>query len=323
MNKYLITGATGLLGNNVLRQLLAAGKSCRVLARAGSDPRPLAGLDVERAEGDLRDPEAIGRACRGVDAVIHAAGHVHIGWKQLDLQRRINVEGSRYVAAAARECGARLVHVSSINALGLGKLAAPADEETALDGIVECPYVITKREAEQAVLAEVARGLSAVIVNPSLMLGPWDWKPSSGKMLLASRFVPHAPLGAANFCDVRDVASGVIAAAEKGKSGQRYILGGYNLTYWEAWRQMARAGGWWGPLLPMGMLFRGTVVPVLDLFTLVTGMEGDANSAAIAMGRQEHCFSSGRAQAELGYTNRPWNETLAEAWAWFREHGYA
>src|SRR5205823_14744119 len=138
---------------------------------------------------------------------------------------RINVFGTQNVAAAARAAGARLVHVSSINALGLGRLDAPADEESALPGIVECPYVVTKREAERVVLNEVAQGLWATIVNPSLMLGPWDWKPSSGKMLLAARFAPLAPTGAANFCDVRDVAAGAIAAAERGTPGHRFVLG--------------------------------------------------------------------------------------------------
>jgi nucleoside-diphosphate-sugar epimerase len=321
--KYLVTGATGLLGNNIVRQLLAAGEKVRVLARTTSDPRPLDGLTVERAEGDVRDAVAVARACHDVQVVIHSAGCVQIGWTQLDLHRRINVEGTRNVATAARGAGAKLVHVSSINALGLGRLAQPADEETALPGIIQCPYVVTKREAEQIVRDEMGRGLAAIIVNPSFMLGPWDWKPSSGKMLLAvTRFAPSAPVGAANFCDVRDVASAIIAGASRGKAGRQFVLGGHNLTYWDAWRQMARSAGKRGPFLPMGPLFRGIVGPVLDLHTWLTGREGDANSAAIAMGRQEHCFSSRRAESELGYRSRPLDETLADTWEWFRKHGY-
>jgi len=321
--KYLVTGATGLLGNNIVRQLLAAGHDVRVLARAASDPRPLAGLDVDRTEGDVRDTSAVSRACERVDAVIHSAGHVHIGWTQLELHRQINVEGTRNVATAARQAGAKLVHISSVNALGLGEVAKPATEETALPGIVECPYVVTKREAEQVVADEINKGLWAVVVNPSFMLGPWDWKPSSGKMLLAlSRFVPSAPLGAASFGDVRDVAKGVLAAAEKGASGRRYVLAGHNLRYWEAWRQMARSAGQPGPFLPMGPLFRGIIGFVLDSYTRVTGREGAANSAAIAMGYQQHCFSSRRAEQELDYRIRPLNETIIDTWTWFQEHHY-
>src|SRR4029453_13151318 len=132
--QFLVTGATGLLGNNIVRQLLAEGYSVRVLARPTADPRPLAGLNVEMVAGDVRDPLAAKRACQGIDAVIHAAGHVHIGWRQADVHRAINVEGTRNVAVAAREAGARLVHISPVNALGLGRLENPADEESALPG---------------------------------------------------------------------------------------------------------------------------------------------------------------------------------------------
>src|SRR5262245_18586397 len=242
--KYLVTGATGLLGNNIVRQLVAAGESVRVLARATSDPRPLDGLAVERVAGDVRDPAATALACRDVDVIVHSAGHVHLGWKQLDQHRAINVEGARNVAAAARAANVRLIHVSAINALGLGCLDEPANEESALPGIVECPYVVTKREAERVVMAEVDRGLDAVIVNPGCMFGPWDWKPSSGKMLLAvTKFAPIYPLGAVSFCDARDVAAGVVAAAIRGTRGRQYILGGHNLSYLDAWRQMARLVG--------------------------------------------------------------------------------
>jgi nucleoside-diphosphate-sugar epimerase len=321
--KLLVTGATGLLGNNIVRQLLAEGHSVRVLARPTADPRPLAGLNVETVAGDVRDPVAAKHACQGIDAVIHAAGYVHIGWRQADVHRAINVEGTRNVAAAAREAGAKLVHVSTVNALGLGRLENPADEESALPGIVPVPYVTTKREAELNVLEEIGRGLWGVIVNPATMFGPWDWKPSSGKMLLeVTRRSLIAPVGNASFCDVRDVATAVVAAIDKGQSGRRYILAGHNLPYREAWRQIAALVGKRGPLFPMGPMFRAIATPVCDTWTLLTGVEGPANSAALAMSRQSHCFSSARAQAVLGYQIRPLNETLRDAWQWFLEHGY-
>src|SRR5262245_32645857 len=122
MTKYLVTGATGLLGNNIARQLLEAGQAVRVLSRASSDGRALEGLAVERVAGDVRDAATVAEACRGVEIVIHSAGHVQLGWKQLDQHRQINVEGARNIAIAARTAGLRLVHVSAINALGLGRL---------------------------------------------------------------------------------------------------------------------------------------------------------------------------------------------------------
>lgn len=319
----LVTGATGLLGNNLVRLLLKQGQTVRVLVRPQSDPRPLAGLEVQRVIGDVTDQAAVRQAVRGARLVFHCAAHVHLGWRQWEEHRAINVEGTRQVATAALDEGARLVHVSAINALGLGRLDQPADEDSALEGIVPVPYVVTKRQAEEVVLDLVRQGLDAVIVNPGCMFGPWDWKPSSGKMLLAvTRFAPFAPLGAVSFCDARDVAEGTLAAARLGRTGRRYILAGHNLSYWQAWRQMARLAGKRGPILPMGPLFRAISGPVLDLHTWWTGREGDANSAVLRLGRQEHCFSSRRAQEELGYQIRPFDQTLQDTWDWFRSYGY-
>lgn len=321
--KYLVTGATGLLGNNVVRQLLAAGERVRVLARATSDSRPLDGLAVERSEGDVRDPAAVAAACQDIDVVIHSAGHVHFGWTQAAAHQAINVEGTRNVANAARIVGARLIHVSTTNALGLGTLDQPADEEHGLPGMPQVPYVLSKRQAEQIVRVEGTRGLWAAIVNPATMFGPWDWKPSSGKMLLeVARFSAFAPTGAQNFCDARDVAAGIIAAATRGAASRQYILGGHNLTYFDAWRQIAALAGRRGPWIPMGPLFQLIGGSYCDLRTRITGLETPSNSASIAGARLFHCYRSDRAQREIGYTIRPFHETLQDAWAWFQERGY-
>ena len=155
---------------------------------------------------------------------------------------RVNVEGTAYLSEIARIAGARFIHVSSVDALGLRADGIPANEETAPGGMVECPYVQTKRMAESAVLAQVERGLDAVIVNPVYMIGPWDWKPSSGRMLLEVGCGKGllAPPGANDFVDVRDVVSGIEAAHERGQTGRRYILGGHALTYLDAWKVFAK-----------------------------------------------------------------------------------
>ena len=240
----LVTGATGLVGNNVVRCLLARGDTVRVLARRTSDPRPLAGLDrVQHFEGDVRDRGAVNRAAAGVDYVVHAAAYVHIGWTGWDVARAINVQGTRHVATAARDAGAMLVHVSSIDALAPGSANVPADEDSPPEGGVLCPYVVTKREAEQVVFDEIQRGLRASIVNPGFMIGPYDWKPSSGRMLLsvARGWGLFAPLGVNSYCDVRDVAGGIVAACERGQVGRRYVLTGANLSYFQAWRSLRRS----------------------------------------------------------------------------------
>ncbi|HTU24562.1 MAG TPA: NAD-dependent epimerase/dehydratase family protein [Pirellulales bacterium] len=321
---YLVTGATGLVGNNVVRLLLARGDRVRVLARATSDRRPLAGLDVELAQGDVRDAAAVDAAARGVERIVHAAAYVHIGWTQLEQSRAINVAGTANVAASARRAGARLVHVSSVDAMGLPPGGAPSDEDTPVEGGVLCPYVVTKREAEQAVQAEIAQGLDATIVNPAYMIGPWDWKPSSGRMLLevARNRGVVAPLGTNNYCDVRDVAQGILTAAERGATGRRYILGGERLSYFQAWRVFARVTHALPPLLPAGPLVRIAAGRCGDLWTRLTGRELDVNSAATAIAAQRRNFVSTRAERELDYRPRGLAEAAEAAWQWFREHKY-
>jgi nucleoside-diphosphate-sugar epimerase len=322
--KYLVTGATGLLGNNIVRELLARGQAARVLSRPTSDPRPLAGLDVERASGDVCDAASVLAAASGIDVVIHCAGHVQIGWAEPEKHEAINVGGTRNVAAAALAAGARLVHVSSVNALGLGSLKEPPGEDNPLPGIVECHYAVTKRRGDEVVLEAVARGLQAAIIHPGFMLGPWDWKPSSGRMLLeVARFVPLAPTGAHSMCDARDVAAGAIAAAAVNQPGRRFILAGQNVTYFESWKLMARLTGGRGPLFPAGPINRWIGAWWGDRKFRRTGIESELNSAAIAMSCQQHCFSSARAEKELGYKIRPLEETVRDAWQWFLEHGYA
>lgn len=322
----LVTGATGLVGNNVVRLLLGRGQSVRAMVRSETTcHRALEGLRLQTAVGTLDNERLVQQAVDGASCVVHAAAIVHLGWRHLDEMRRANIEGTRTMARAARRAGAKFIHVSSVDAIGLRPDGAPADEATPPGGLLECPYVITKREAEAAVLSEVDQGLNAVIVNPVYMLGPWDWKPSSGRMLLevGSGWGTFAPPGSNDFVDVRDVAEGILAAMDRGQSGRRYILGGQPLSYFEAWRVFARIAGRMPPL--------GTARPVVvrtagwcgDLASLCTRRELPINSAATAMSMLSHHFSCARAKAELGYTYRPFETTVSDAWNWFVDHSYA
>ncbi len=295
-----------------------------MLARETADSRPLEGLDVQISRGDVRDCDAVARAMRGTAAVVHAAAYVHIGWQGMETARAINVEGTRHVAQAACREGVRMVHISSIDALGVGSRQRAADEETPAVGGVLCPYVVTKREAEVAVLEQVEQGLQAVIVNPGFMIGPYDWKPSSGRMLLqvAKGWGLFAPLGANSYCDVRDVAAGILTALDRGQCGRRYVLAGEVLSYFKAWRIFAKATGATPPLAPVGPLARKGAGYCGDAFRWLTGREPDVNSAATAISAQWRNFSSARAQAELGFHSRPLAASSADAWAWFRANGY-
>lgn len=321
----LVTGATGLVGNNVVRRLLPLGDTVRVLARANSDSRPLADLpQVEIHHGDVRDADSVSRAASGVDRIVHAAASVHIGWRGMEEAQAINVAGTRNVASSALAAGAKLVHVSSIDALAVWRGGPPVTEETPITGGMLCPYVVTKREAERVVLDLVDKGLHASIVNPGFMVGPNDWKPSSGKMLLsvARGWGLWVPTGGNCFCDVRDVADGILAALDRGQPGRRYILAGHTMTYRQAWRIFAEASGGTPPMFPVGPLVRYASGYVGDLVTMLTGHEPLVNSAATAIGAQKRNFSSARAEAELGYRVRPLRESAADAWGWFKANGY-
>lgn len=321
----LVTGATGLLGNTTVRLLLQRGEEVRTLERAGSDPRPLQGLPVHRFVGDVVDPPSLPPAVQGCRLVVHCAGLVQVGGRDSG-HHAVNVDGARYVSQACRRAGVRMVHVSSVDALGWGTMEEPADEEAPQEGLpTRLPYSASKRRGEEAVLLEVERGLDAVVVNPGFLLGPWDWKPSSGRMLLevARGGALLAPGGGNDFCHAEDVALGLLAAAERGIPGRRYILGGEALSYREAWGLFARITGGRAPL--------GTAPDVLvravgwggTLLGHLTGREPAVNAAAAAVSLLPHHFTSRRAEEELGYRWRPAEEAARDAWDWFRAHGYA
>jgi dihydroflavonol-4-reductase len=321
----LVTGATGLVGNNVVRRLIERGVPVRALARPGFDPRVFAELGVQIAAGDICSPDDMRRACQDVSGVIHSAGYVQLGWSRFDTYRTVNVEGTRNVATAAREAGVRMVHVSSCDAIGVRSLAEPADEETPFAARAPIPYAVTKHEAERVVLDEVGSGLDAVIVNPAFMLGPWDWKPSSGRMLLAVARGQgwFAPPGHFNVCDVRDVADGILAALDRGQNGRRYILGGETMSYLNAWRLFAEVTGARRPLCRIGPVVTRVAGWTGDLWGKLSGHEPDVNSAALALSRLPKHYTSDRARRELGYEPRPFRQSVEDAWAWFTAHGYA
>jgi len=228
------------------------------------------------------------------------------------------------VARAARRVGARMIYVSTINAVGVGTKTRPASEEWVAAQNIACPYVLSKRAGDTAVRNEIEKGLDAVIVHPGLMFGPWDWKPSSGRMILevARRFTPVAPAGGISVCDVRDVAEGILSALRTAPRGRGYILAGHNLTYLELWQRIAEQTGGRGPFRrnsrPVGFL----VGIAGDLRGWLTRREPLVNSASIKLSQCHHYFDSTRARRELGYRIRPLEESLRDAWQWFQDYGY-
>lgn len=325
--KVLVTGASGLVGANVTRRLLDDGHEVRVGLRRSSNRLALQDLAVEEVELSLDRADQLQAAVAGCDAVVHAAAAVWVGRTGREELTRANVGGTESICQAALEAGVkRFVHVSSVDALGIRSLAHPADEETAPNmGHLNCAYVDTKREAEQVVLRAVARGLPAVIVNPAFMLGPWDTRPTSGTLLLevASGKALLAPTGGNCFVDVRDVATGIAAAMDRGAVGRRYLLGGVNLTYREAWTRIAAITGGRAPIGTAPRALTRLAGRVGGWVGTLTGREPAINPVTAEMGELPHYFDSARARAELGYPDTDLDRAIRDAWAWFRAYGYA
>ncbi len=323
--RYFLTGVTGFLGNNLAREILARGDEVLALVRPGSDPTPLSGLPVEQVQGDLNCEDVLAEACQRVDAVIHAAGFVKIGWWGVQQARKTNVDGTRNVARAARLAGAPMVHVSTVNALALGTKDTPADEDTPIRYSTQCPYVVSKRAGDAVICEEIERGLHASIVYPGFMLGPWDWKPSSGQMLLQvhSQFTPMAPRGGASVCDVRDVAKGILSAIDEADAGERFIMAGENLSYLQLWQLISEVTGGTPPISRTGPVLPFIAGKAGDLWATLRGEEGVVNSAAAEMSGQLHYYCSDHARRRLGYDSRSPAVSIRDAWQWLEEHGYA
>jgi dihydroflavonol-4-reductase len=323
-----ITGATGLVGANLVAALNAAGHSVRATRRASSDISTLDAMQVEWVEASLGDEAALAAAFEGAERVFHCAAAVTVKRRIEPWILDANVAGTRNVIEACRRSGVRrLLHCSSTVAVGLGRNGVPANEDgpwnLATAGLDDA-YAKTKRQAEELVSAEVAKGLDAVIVNPGYMFGPYDSHPSSGKLLLdvVRRAVPGTSAGSNSFVDVRDVVTGMLSAAERGRRGERYILGGHNLSYAEIFSCVAAVAG----TKPITLAIPRWIASIPGLFgdlqESLTGKEPLLNSNTIAWGYEPNfVVSSEKAQRELGYTLRPIEEGISAALAWFRRAG--
>ena len=325
----VITGATGLLGGNLAVQLLAEGHGVRATRRSGSRVTHLGKHPIEWVEADLDDTDALTRAFEGAEVVYHCAALVSPRRRVTPALEHANVGGTRRVLDAVRAAGVRrLVHCSTVGAVGVSEDGQPCTEDAPWNFTahgLDDGYVVTKSRAEDSVREAVRGGLDAVIVNPTYMLGPYDVKPSSGRMIVSivRGELPGWTPGKNNFVDVRDVARGMVRAAELGRSGERYILGGSNLSYREVFELIARAAGVRAPRRRVpyapGLVF-GLMGDLQEW--LRPGSEPFINSATLRWGFAEgFVFSSARAERELGYRHGPLEPAISDALAWFREHG--
>ena len=323
--KTLVTGATGFVGSAVARRLLRESHSIRVLARAGSDRRNLQGLDVEVVEGDLTDAASLARACQGCDALFHVAADYRLWAPKPDELYRTNVDGTRSLLEAARQAGvSRIVYTSSVATLGLPKDGSPGDETTSvsIDDMVG-HYKRSKFLAEAMVRAYAADGLPVVIVNPSTPVGPRDIKPTpTGRVVrdaVAGRLPAYVDTGL-NVVHVDDVADGHWLAFRHGVVGERYILGGSNLSLRDLLTEIADIVGREPPRWQLPHAAVMPVAYVAEAWARLSGTQPIATVEEVRMSKKRMFFSSAKAERELGYAAGPVRLALEDAVAWFSLH---
>jgi dihydroflavonol-4-reductase len=324
----LVTGGTGFVGANVVRELLAAGATVRVLARPRGDRRVLQGLRVEIAEGDLTEPATLARALAGVRTLFHAAADYRLWAPQPRALYRTNVEGTRALLAAAAEAGvARVVYTSTVGALGIPGDGVPGTEDTPVSlADMVGHYKRSKFLAERVALEFAGRGLPLVVVNPSAPVGAWDVKPTpTGQMIvdfLRGRMLGTLDTGL-NVVHVRDVARGHLLAAERGRVGERYVLGHENLSLAAILDVLADVTGRPAPRLRVPYAVAWCGAACLEGVARMTGRPPAVALTAVRMARKRMFFSPAKAVRELGLPQTGARAALAEAVSWFVEHGYA
>lgn len=325
--KILVTGATGFVGSNLVRQLVAQGATVRVLHRRSSRLQVLSDLPIECVIGDITDRDSVIHAVEGVDVIYHVAGAVSFWRRDRARLVEVNVQGTRHIVqAAVRHRVRRLVYTSSIATIGYRDDGHPADETTPYNwaryGI---PYMETKRAAEREVLAGVEQGLDAVIVNPAVIFGPRDVNFHSGRMIqfIHQGKLPGYPPARMTVCDIDDVVQGHLRAMERGRTGHRYILGGETLSFREIFRTIAQV---------VGVRFPDREIPTSVYCLVALGHELGGwlsgrrpvmtRDMITAMRRQSCGYSSEKACVELGYRITPFRETIEKAYQWYKENGY-
>ncbi len=322
----LVTGAAGHLGCALVRELVADGEKVRVLVLPQEDLEGLRGIPLDIVKGNVLDLESIRRAAENIEVIYHLAGIVSIMPGRDDLMRRVNVEGTANVARVARERRVRrLVYVSSIHALGRPPLGTPVNERIRIDPHNPAgEYDRTKAEASLAVLAEVELGLDAVIVCPTGIIGPFDFRgisPMARQIRRWARQGSHLILdGHFDFVDARDVARGMIFASRRGRKGQLYILAGERVSVEELFKLVKECAGTQGRMIRVPLSVAGMVATFAPLHSRLWGKKVQLTNYALETLGSNSLISCEKARNELGYRPRDMSQTIKDTVAWLRDN---
>src|ERR1700693_5828842 len=323
-----LTGATGFVGSHVARTLAAQGARLRLLIRSSSDLRNIQGLQAERVVGDLRDPASLKKAAAGCDVIFHVAADYRLWVRDPDEMYRSNVEGTKAILEAARENKVRrVVYNSSVATMGFQSNGHLASEDSPVSlGNMIGPYKRSKFMAEEIAIQAGRLGMDVVVVNPTTPVGERDIKPTpTGRIVvdfLKRKFPAYVDTGL-NLVDVTECARGHVSALEKGKSGERYILGGENLTLKQILDKLAAITGLPSPSMRVpyvGALATGVVDQVFTGY--IRNREPRATTDAVRMGRKKMFVSSGKAERDLGWKIVLVDDALRRAVEWFQANGY-
>jgi dihydroflavonol-4-reductase len=315
-----VTGASGLLGGNLIRELLPRGQRVRALIH--QDRRAVSGLDVEVVSADLNDPASLEGAFAGVDVVYHLASLISLSMDSWEEVHRVNVVGTRNVVDACLRCGVkRLVHVSSTHSRQVEPFDQVLDEDRPLvtDPALP-PYDRSKALAEIEIQKGIERGLDAVIIIPSGILGPYDFRPSfvgESLQLMQRGGLPALTTGGYNWVDARDVANGAICAAETAAAGSRYILSGHWHSIHDVAVMAAKISGTRAPRLVIPLRLAELALPLMEKLATIRGSQPLYTRAMLSALRSNQNISHARAARDLGYAPRPFLETLTDTLNWF------
>lgn len=321
--RCLVTGASGHVGGNLVRLLLERGFKVRAFVH--NDTRALSGLDIEKVNGNILDPSSLSPAFDGVSYAFHLAAQISVLRRDAEKVAKVNAVGTRNVVNASLEAGVeKLVHFSSVQTFEQKPLNEPLDESRGCASVNEClPYDNSKSDSENEVSSGIQRGLNAVIVNPTGIIGLHDYKPSyMGEVLemLVQRRLPAVVDGGFDWVDVRDVCLGAVAALEKGRTGQSYILSGEWLNITELSAMLEELSGVRKPLFVSPMWLARTAAVFTPAWSGITGSRALFTSESLSILRTSNRnISHAKATSELDYQPRPIRNTLCDWYAWYKE----